>query len=116
MDRAGVSRGKGQQYMADAAQADADATGQAAAANTEFGAGMANISASRAYENAMRGEQLQNAGLLENLRSASAQESQSARGLGQNLYESVARGRANLNNMQLDYISPLLQKLFQKGR
>lgn len=115
MDRAGVSRGKGQQYMAEAAQADADASGRAAAANTEAAAGFANVAASRAYENTMRGEQLRNEGLLENLRSASAQEEQSRRGLSQNLYEAIARGRANLNNMQLDYVSPLLRKLFQQG-
>lgn len=112
MDRAGVSRGRGQQYRADMAQAGADVRARTAAAQTEMGAAAANANAQAAYENAMRSEQASNAGLLENLRNTEAMERLARQGWRQDLNEARRRGQFGLDQIQLDY-TPLLSGLFQ---
>ena len=111
-DRAGVSRGRGQQYMADIAQQGADMQGRASAAQTEMGAAAANAASRQAYETAMTNERLAGANLLEGLRSAGAMEQLSKQGWQQALYEAMRRGRFGLDQQQLD-ITPLLQGLFR---
>lgn len=111
-DRAGLSRGRGQQRVADMAEASAEVEARSGAAQTEMGAAAANAGARMAYENAMRGEQLQNAGLLEQLRSAGAQERIAKIGWNQNLRDAQRRGAFALDGMQLDY-GPLFQTLLQ---
>lgn len=111
MDRAGVSRGKGQQMRADMAQASADAAANQSVAGAELGASQANQRANMAYEGAMRGEALANQGLLEGLRNSQVAERLAARGWGQNKREAAMRGQFGLDSMQLDY-TPLLNNLF----
>lgn len=111
MDRAGVSRGRGQQYRADMAEASADVGARTAAAKTEMGAAAANANAQAAYDNAMRNEQLSNAGLLENLRNNDFMERLARQGWRQDQNEARRRGQFGLDQIQLDY-SPLLQGLF----
>lgn len=111
MDRAGVSRGRGQNYYANIAQEAADAQGQAAAAKTISSAVDANNRAQYAYENMQKNEDLNTQGLLENLRHSSVMERQARQGWGQDMYETDRRGRFGLDQMQLD-INPLLRKLF----
>lgn len=111
-DRAGISRGKGQRYMADIAQAGADAQGRAAAAQTEMGASSANAAAESAYRNTMQNERLSNEGLLEGLRHAGSMEGIAKQGWQQNLYEQMRRGRFGLDSQQLDW-TPLLQSLLR---
>lgn len=108
MDRAGMSRGRGQQYIADVAAAQSAAEGRSAAAQTEASAAGANANARMAYANTMRNEQLSNAGLLENLRSSSAMERLSREGWRQNMYEAMRRGQFQLDSLQPDY-GPLYQ-------
>lgn len=112
MDRAGVSRGKGQSYYAGIAQAGADVQARSAAAETEMGAASANAGARAAYENSMRNEQLTNAGLLESMRNAEAMERMAKRGWQQDLYEATRRGRFGLDQYQLDF-TPLLSGLLR---
>lgn len=109
-DRAGMSRGKGQQYLADIAEAGATASANAAANATEAGAGMADTNAQRAYENASANERLSSSGLLEGLRNTRAMEGQAGRGWQQNLMEAMRRGQFGLDQQQLDY-TPLLGRL-----
>jgi|GEM_PF-3432818 hypothetical protein len=112
-DRAGVSRGAGQQRVADMAEATADVTARSGAAQTEMGAAAANANARSAFDNAMRNEQLQNTGLLEQLRSNVEQEKIAKTGWQQNLREAMRRGQFSLTSgAQLDY-GPLYQALFQ---
>jgi hypothetical protein len=112
MDRAGVSRGRGQQYRADMAQAGADVSARTAAAKTEMGAAAANANTQAAYDNAMRNEQLSNAGMLESLRNMSAMERLARQGWLQDQSEARRRGQFGLDQIQLDY-TPLLGGLFQ---
>lgn len=111
-DRAGMSRGKGQQYLADIAEAGATAAGNNAANMTESGAGIADANAQRAFENTASNERLSNAGLLEGLRNNKAMERLAGRGWQQDIYEAMRRGRFGLDQQQLDY-TPLLGSLFQ---
>lgn len=111
MDRAGVSRGKGNAYYANIAQEAADAQGQAAAAKTLQGASDATARAQQAKDTMQRGEDLSNQSLLENLRSSQTAERLARQGWGQDMYETMRRGQFGLDQMQLD-ISPLLLKLF----
>lgn len=112
MDRAGVSRGRGQEYRADMAQAGADVRARTAAAQTEMGASVANANAQAAYENAMRNEQLSNAGLLENLRNTDVMERLARQGWRQDMNAARRRGQFGLDQLQLDY-TPLLSGLLQ---
>jgi len=115
MDRAGVSRGKGQQFRADLAQAGADVEASAGAEQAEMGASMANRSAAQAYDTTMQGERLANAGLLENLRAASLRERYAKQGWQQDLFEAMRRGQFGLDSIYLD-TSPLIDALLrQKG-
>jgi len=112
MDRAGVSRGKGQAYYGDIAQAGGDVQARNAAAETEMGAASANASAQAAYDSAMRNEQLTNAGLLESMRNAEARERMAKMGWQQDLYEATRRGQFGLDQYQLDF-TPLLSGLLR---
>lgn len=112
MDRAGVSRGRGQQMRADMAQASADVQAGTAAAQVEAGAADANNRARQAYETTMRGEQLSNAGLLENLRSANVREKYAKQGWQQDLYEAMRRGQFGLDSIYLDR-TPLIESLLR---
>lgn len=112
MDRAGVSRGNGQAYYGDVAQAQADTKALAASAGAEMDASAANAKAQADYENTMKAEQSANAGLLEQLRSNAASERLARRGFGQDIYEAMARGQLGLDSMNLDTTS-LLEKLLR---
>lgn len=112
MDRAGVSRGRGQQMRADMAQASADVQAGTAAAQVEAGAADANNRARQSYETTMRGEQLSNAGLLENLRSANVREKYAKQGWQQDLYEAMRRGQFGLDSIYLDR-TPLIESLLR---
>lgn len=111
MDRAGVSRGKGQQYRADIASAESSAQKRVSAAQAEMGAAAANANARNAYDVMMQGERLSNAGLLEGLRNNTALERIAQQGRTQDMYEARRRGQLGLDSIYLDY-SPLLQGLF----
>lgn len=110
MDRPGVSRGKGQQHLADIAEVEGIETGNAAANATESGAANANRDAVLGYRNAMANERLTNQGLLEQLRSNRASERLAHQGYGQNLNEAMRRGQLQLDSMYLNY-APLLSRL-----
>jgi hypothetical protein len=110
-DRAGISRGRGQKYRADMASANSMAQSTNAANQITQDAGNANASARLAYDNAMRGEQMQYAGLLEGLRSTSAMNQLARRGFGQDASEARARGKFGLDSIYLDK-TPLLGALF----
>lgn len=112
MDRAGVSRGKGQQFRADLAQVSADVGARADAEQTEMGAAQANAQARNAYDYAMRGEGISNAGLLEGLRNASAMDRLAGQGRRQDLLEAIRRGQMGLDSIYLD-TTPLLGALFR---
>ena len=112
MDRAGVSRGKGQRDRAEAAQAMADVASAGAANKTQMGVASANAKAQRDYENTMRMEQLGTKGLLEGLRAARAREGLASRGWSQDIYEALANGQFNLDSIQLD-MSPFLRGLMR---
>jgi type IV secretory pathway VirB10-like protein len=112
MDRAGVSRGRGQQYYADMSQAIADEDGRAAAAQTAQGAEFANRAARSAFDDTIANERLANAGLLEGLRANTMRERAARAGWQQNLYEAIRNGQFQLDSMQLDY-SPLMAGLFR---
>lgn len=114
MDRAGVSRGKGQQRMADMAEASADAQARVGAAKTEMGAAAANAGARQAYENTMRGEQIANTGLLENLRQANAMERIQKQGWQQDLNEAIRRGQFGLDSIYMDQ-TPIINALLRQG-
>ncbi len=112
MDRAGVSRGRGQAYYADVAQTQADSKAQAASVGAEMEAASANAKAQADYDNTMRAEQRANANLLENLRSNAAAERTARAGRGQDIYEALARGQFGLDSMNLD-TTPLLYSLLR---
>lgn len=112
MDRAGVSRGKGQRYAADIAEASADADARGEVAAMEQGVAKSNALARQAYDNTRSNERLQMESLLESLRSGQASERLARQGWGQDLYETMRRGQFGLDGMQLDY-SSLLARLFQ---
>lgn len=110
-DRAGVSRGRGQQYYANVAQEGADVEGAANATKTMADASAANQNAAWQYDTAMRNEQLANQGLLEGLRNSQAMAQLANQQRGQQLYEAYRNGQFGLDQQQLDY-TPLLQGLF----
>lgn len=112
MDRAGVSRGKGQQRMADMAQATADVQAGAGAAQVEMGAADANNRTRQAYETTMRGERLGNAGLLEGLRAANVRQRNASQGLQQDMVEAMRRGQFGLDSIYLDR-TPLIESLLR---
>jgi len=112
LDRAGMSRGKGQQYMGDIAEAGAVADGNNAADKAGMMAGLADANAQRAYEQNLQNEQLTYGGLLEGLRNTKAMANLSRMGNRQDIYEARRRGQFGLDQMQPDY-SPLLYGLFR---
>jgi hypothetical protein len=107
MDRAGISRGKGQQLRSDMTQAGADVQAATGAAQTEMGAADSNNRARQAYDVAMRSEQIGNSGLLESLRASKAREGVAKQGWQQDLVEAMRRGQLGLDSIQLD-TSPLV--------
>lgn len=111
MDRAGVSRGKGQRYAAEVAEADADAGARGDVAKMEMGVAQQNAMARQSFENMKKNERLNTEGLLEQLRTSERSERMARQGWGQDLYEAVRRGQFNLDQMNLD-MSPLWQRLF----
>ena len=111
MDRAGVSRGKGQRYASEIAEAGADADARADVAKMGLDVGRQNAAARQAYDNMKANERLNTQGLLENLRSSQASERLARQGWAQDLYEAVQRGQFGLDQMRLD-MSPLWQRLF----
>ena len=102
MDRAGVSRGRGQRQMADYAAANANVQSRAGAAQAEMEAAGANAQARNAYEYARDSERQMGAGLLENLRNMQAMERLTKRGFGQDMYEVNRRGQFGLDQQYLD--------------
>lgn len=111
-DRAGLSRGKGQRYAADIAQAGADVGARNDAVGAQMQASAANVGAQNEYENTMRNEQLGNAGLLENLRHQTSMAGTQRRGLQQNMYEAMRNGQFGLDQIRPDY-SRLLGSLLE---
>lgn len=111
MDRAGVSRGRGQQYRADLASAESSAQKRVSAAQAEMGAAAANANARNAYDVMVQGERLSDAGLLEGLRASANMERLAEQRRRQELYEARRRGQLGLDSIYLDY-SPLLHGLF----
>lgn len=112
MDRGGMSRGKGQKYAADIAQAGADVGARNEAVGAQMQASAANANAQNDYENAMRGEQLGNAGLLENLRNQNAMAGTQRRGMQQDMFEAMRTGQFGLDQIRPDY-SRLLGSLLE---
>lgn len=106
-DRAGISRGRGQQYYATTAQEAADAQAEAGAAQTQMMASASNAAAQQQYDTAMRNEELMNSGLLEGLRNASAMERLNRRGNSMQLEQAMRRGQFGLDSIGLDYSSLL---------
>jgi hypothetical protein len=111
LDRAGVSRGKGQQYAGDIAEAGAMADGNSAADKTGMMASLSNVNAQRNYEGNLKDEQLTYGGLLEGLRNSKSMERLSRMGNAQDIQEAIRRGQFGLDQIGLDY-SPLLTRLF----
>lgn len=106
-DRAGVSRGRGQQYYANIAQEAADAKGEAGAAQTQMAAAASNAAAQQQYDSALRNESLMNSGLLEGLRSGSAMERLGGRANRMAIEQAIRRGQFGLDSIGLDYSSLL---------
>jgi hypothetical protein len=112
MDRAGVSRGAGQRYRADMAEAAADVGARSSAADTEMKAAAGNAQARSAFDYAMRDEQLSNSGLLANLRDTSATESLASRSRAQAISQAMRRGQFGLDSIYLD-TTPLVSSFFR---
>jgi hypothetical protein len=112
MDRGGMSRGKGQQYASDIAQAGADVGARNEAVGAQMQASAANAGARNEYENTMRGEQLGNGGLLENLRHQGSMAGTQRRGMQQNMFEAQRNGQFGLDQIRPDY-SRLLGSLLE---
>lgn len=112
MDRAGVSRGRGQQARADMAEAIGDVQSRLSANQAASGAAASNAQAKFAYDAAMQGEQMAGAGLLEGLRNARAMAALQRQGFGRDQYEAAARGKLGLDSIYLDR-TPLLNALMQ---
>lgn len=110
MDRAGISRGKGQRFRADVAAAAQNSANRADALRAEMGASQANVAAAQQYESMRNSERMNNEGLLQNLRNTERQEQMARQAAGLDAYENFARGQFNLDSMQLDY-TPLLRNL-----
>ena len=111
MDRAGISRGRGQQFRADMAQAGADSKARAGAAGAEMEAANSNAAARLAYDSAMQNEQLSNQGLLENLRHSRSMEDVAKQGWRQSLAEAQRKGQYGLDSLQpaVSLLNVLLQ-------
>lgn len=110
MDRAGMSRGKGQRYASEIAEAGADADARSDVAQAELGFAQQNAMSRQAFDNMKANERLNTEGLLEQLRSNSRQQQLAKQGWMQDLYETMGRGLFAHNQMQLD-MSPLWRRL-----
>jgi hypothetical protein len=111
-DRGGVSRGRGQQYASQIAEAGANMQGRASAAQVEMGAAGANASANNAYDYAMQQEKIGNGGLLENLRNQNALARTQRQGYAQDMYEANRRGQFGMDQIAPNY-SPIWDSLFR---
>jgi hypothetical protein len=112
MDRAGISRGRGQQFRADMAQAGADAQAMAESNSVAAGVADANARANQAYDTTMRSEQVGNAGLLESLRVAGNRERIAKQGWQQDMAEARRRGQLGLDSIYVDR-TPLIGSLLR---
>lgn len=112
MDRAGISRGRGQQMRADTAEALGDVQARQAAYEAESGAAASNAQARYAYDAAMRGEDIASQGLLEGLRNMRSMGNITRQGFDQDLYEARKRGQFGLDSIYLDR-TPLLGALMR---
>jgi len=108
----GISSGRGQQSRADMAQAMADAKAQQQVQQNNMAASAENQARSLAYDTAMRGEQIQNQGLLDSLTNVRRSEQMSGLNRGNDLSEARQRGMLGLNQIYLDR-TPLFQSLLQ---
>jgi hypothetical protein len=111
MDRAGISRGKGQKYRAEMAGAMQDSQNRADAMQAEMGASQANAAAAQQYDAMRNSERMNNQGLLQNLRDNQRQARSARQSAGMDAYETMLRGQYALDSMQLDR-TPLLGALF----
>ena len=112
MDRAGISRGRGQQSRADTAEALGGVQAAQSAYDAEAGAAASNAKARYGYDAAMRGEQMGMAGLLEGLRNMQSGADMARMGFKQDLYEANRRGQMGLDSIYLDR-TPLLGALLR---
>lgn len=112
MDRAGVSRGRGHQARAQMADAMASADASTAANKVQQDARNSNASAKLAYENMVRGENIQNAGLLDGLRHTQRMNQIARSNIAMDNLEAQQRGALGLASIQLDR-TPLLQALMR---
>jgi hypothetical protein len=112
MDRAGISRGKGQEASAERAQAMADVQARVGAARAEMGAASANANAMNDYRNQMQAQRLQSEGLLEGLRSSQEMARIQRRGIADQQAQARQRGQLGLDQMYLDF-SPFVGAFFR---
>lgn len=110
-DRAGISRGKGQQYYANAAQESADTTAAANATKTMMDVAAANNATQFDYDKTMWNESLSRQNILEGLRNSQAMAGLGVAAAQMQAALAAKRGKFSLDSMQLDY-TPLLQGLF----
>lgn len=108
----GISVGRGQQSRADMAEQMAAVKAQQQAQQNNMDAAAGNRMRRLAYDTAMRGEQIQNQGLLNSLMNAGRSELLAKQGYAQNLGEAVQAGRFGLEQIRLDK-TPLFQSLLQ---
>lgn len=108
----GISVGRGQQTRADMAEQMAAVKAQQQAQQNNMDAAAGNQMRRFAYDTAMRGEQIQNQGLLNSLANANRSERLSMKGFDQNLEEARRRGQLGLDQIYLDR-TPLFQSLLQ---
>lgn len=113
MDRAGVSRGRGQEYRGEYAQGMGDAQARLGAAQAAMGAATANAQARQAYQGEIDAMGLNTSGLLEALRSSKASQGLARRGMQRDLLEAHRQGQMGLDSIQLD-TTPLLRGLLNR--
>lgn len=108
----GISAGRGQQARGDMAEQLASVKAQQQAQQNNMDAAAGNQMRRFAYDTAMRGEQIQNQGLLNSLVNSRRGENLAMRGYAQNLEEARRRGQLGLDQIYLDR-TPLFQSLLQ---
>ena len=108
----GISAGRGQQARADMAEQMAAVKAQQQAQQNNMDAAAGNRARQFAYDAAMRGEQIQNQGLLDSLNDSKRSEQMSRVNRGQALSEARRRGQFGLDQIYLDK-TPVLQSLLQ---
>ena len=111
-DRAGISRGKGQQYAAEAAGAIQESENYAAARGTELAAQQANADSRQQYDFMRDQERVANRGLLNDLMMTDAAERLGRRGNNLDLFGTQLQGQFGLDSIRLDR-TPLLRALLR---